>query len=417
MRRNVTIGLARLGTAAALLGFLLLVPAPALAQDDVTLTMARERFKEGVAYFDKKDFAKARVAFLQAYALKKHPAVLLNLAQSELRSGHEADAAKHFAQYLREHKDATEAERQGAETGLTAAKALVAEVALSVDTTGAEVYVDGDLEGQAPLPGSVYLAPGAHEIQARKDDKSATTTVNAAAGQTSSVSLKLAAPMSKPAGVGVGAGAEHDGSATGEPPVGAAPSHRKAFFPWLVSRPGAMIGVGLAGVGLIGGGAFALGSKSAYDAADSVAAGIEDVAVRKDGKYTCTVNPVTGMCEAGTIKPDAHGACVNPKNWLTNRSTTFEGSDSALIATRAAQYEDNCSKYEDNVKSGDTYKTLAIVGFAVGGAAVVGTVIYYLVDSKESGDGTGATQSGGRKITFLPMYEPGFTGALVSGSF
>ncbi len=122
MRRTVSLSLTQLGTAAALLGALLLVPAPALAQDDVTLTMARERFKEGVGYFDKKDFAKARVAFLQAYALKKHPAVLLNLAQSELRSGHEADAAKHFAQYLREHKEASEAERQGAETGLTAAK-------------------------------------------------------------------------------------------------------------------------------------------------------------------------------------------------------------------------------------------------------------------------------------------------------
>src|SRR6186713_1258846 len=134
----------RLTTAAALLGALLL-PAPARAQDDVTLSMARERFKEGVSYFDKKDFAKARVAFLQAYALKKHPAVLLNLAQSELRSGHEADAAKHFAQYIREHKDATEAERQGAETGLTAAKALVGELTLDVDAAGAEVYVDGDL--------------------------------------------------------------------------------------------------------------------------------------------------------------------------------------------------------------------------------------------------------------------------------
>src|SRR5688572_589481 len=163
----------RLTTAAALLGALLLLPAPARAQDDVTLTMARERFKEGVGYFDKKDFAKARVAFLQAYALKKHPAVLLNLAQSELRSGHESDAAKHFAQYLREHKDATDTERQGAETGLTAAKALVAEVTLEVDTTGAEVYVDGDLEGQAPLPASIYLSPGSHEIQARKDGKTA----------------------------------------------------------------------------------------------------------------------------------------------------------------------------------------------------------------------------------------------------
>src|SRR5258706_5827673 len=162
MRRNVSFSLTPLAIAAALLGALLLLPVRAHAQqqDDVTLTMARERFKEGVGYFDKKDFAKARVAFLQAYALKKHPAVLLNLAQSELRSGHEADAAKHFAQYLREQKDASDAERQSAETGLTASKALVAEVALDVDTVGAEIYIDGDLEGPTPLPGPSYLAPG-----------------------------------------------------------------------------------------------------------------------------------------------------------------------------------------------------------------------------------------------------------------
>lgn len=399
MRRNVTIGLARLGAAAAILVGLLLVPAPAFAQDDVTLTMARERFKEGVAYFDKKDFAKARVAFLQAYALKKHPAVLLNLAQSELRSGHEADAAKHFAQYLREHKDATDAERQGAETGLTAAKALVAEVLLSVDTTGAEVYVDGDLEGPAPLPGSVYLAPGAHEIQARKDGKSATSQVNAAAGQSSSLNLKLATPSAPVAG-GVTPGAEPGVQA----PIADETTHRKGFFPWLVSTPGAMVGAGLAGVGLIGGGAFALGSKSAYDAADSVAAGIEDNAVNKDGK----IDPKTNQ-------PNSKGACVNPAGWLKNSSTVWANSTDAKIAERAAQYEDNCSKYTDNVKSGDTYKTLAIVGFAVGGAAIVGTVIYYFVDSNEPASARARPSQ--RRVVLAPVYEPGFAGGIVSGRF
>src|ERR1041384_3229576 len=262
MRRNVSLNLTRLGTAAALLGVLLLVPARAHAQDDVTLTMARERFKEGVAYFDKKDFAKARVAFLQAYAVKKHPAVLLNLAQSELRSGHEADAAKHFAQYLREHKDATDTERRGAETGLTASKALVGEVAVDVDSTGAELYVDGDLEGTSPLPGAIYLTPGAHEIQARKDGKTATAQVGASAGQSTSVSLKLgtAAKTAAPSS----AGAEPPPESSGEPPAPAeAPHHasRKPFLRWVTSTPGAIVGVSLTGVGLIGGGAFALSSK------------------------------------------------------------------------------------------------------------------------------------------------------------
>jgi hypothetical protein len=227
------------------------------------------------------------------------------------------------------------------------------------------------------------------------------------------VTLKLASPSTKPTAGADGVAPE----GRSEPPVEDEPSRRTPFLPWLVSKPGAMIGVGLAGVGLIGGGAFALGSKSAYDAADSVAAGIEDVAVSKDQKYRCTSLDQDGKCEPNARQPDARGACLNPKQWLTSSSTAWEGADPAIIANRAAQYEDNCSKYEDNVKSGDTYKKLAIVGFAVGGAAVVGTVIYYIVDSKETGAGSSTANSSGRKLTFLPMYEPGFTGALVSGSF
>ncbi len=401
MRRNVSLSLTQLGTAAALLGALLLVPAPAFAQDDVTLSMARERFKEGVSYFDKKDFAKARVAFLQAYALKKHPAVLLNLAQSELRSGHEADAAKHFAQYLREHKDASDTERQGADTGLTAAKALVGEVALDVDATGAEVYVDGDLEGQAPLPGSVFLTPGSHEIQARKDGKTATGQVTAAAGQSTTLSLSLSRGGSKPAAPAPGVTPPPETSAEEAPPPAEESSgERQGFFPWLTHTPGAMIGVGLTGAGLIGGGAFAFGSKSSYDAADSVAAGISKQAKEVDLKNN-----------------DKIGACSNPENWLQNYTDSPKREVYAVAAnrkTRAAQYKKNCDKYKSNVKSGDTFKTLAIVSFAVAGAAAVGTIVYYFVDSKKTESSASANK---RRIVVLPVYESGFAGGLVYGTF
>lgn len=404
MRRNVSFSLTQLAPAAALLGALLLVPAHALAQDDVTLTMARERFKEGVGYFDKKDFAKARVAFLQAYALKKHPAVLLNLAQSELRSGHEADAAKHFAQYLREHKDATEAERQGADTGLTAAKALVAEVALDVDMSGAEVYVDGDLEGQAPLPGPVYLTPGAHQLQARKDGKTASLDVNASAGQTTSLRLSLgrvAKPTPAPTGKGNdGEVAPPEGGV--EPPHDEPSTSRQAFVPWLTHTPGAMIGVGLAGAGLLGGGAFALSSKLSYNAADSVADQIAEKAVKTDGKVNAQ-----GM-------KSSTGACTNPEAWLAT-STVWMNKTAAERKDRAEQYKDNCDKYSSNVKSGDTFKTLAIVSFAVAGAATVGTIIYYVADSKTTE--SSAARSRQRRVMVLPIYQPGFAGGLVSGSF
>lgn len=394
MRRNVSLSLTQLGTAAALLGALLLVPVQAQAQDDVTITMARERFKEGVSYFDKKDFAKARVAFLQAYALKKHPAVLLNLAQSELRSGHEADAAKHFAQYLREHKEATEAERQGAETGLTAAKALVGEVSLEVDANGAEVYVDGDLEGSSPLPASIYLPPGQHQIQAKKDGRTATGDVTATAGQSGSLSLKLLS-RPKPAGAGVDPTPLEPGA--GDAPVADEPSTRQGFGRWLTSTPGAMIGVGLTGVGLIGGVAFAFGAKSSYDAADSVQAQIIEKAVTSDGKAS------------------SRGVCNDPAAWLST-SPIWSVATAEARQDRARQYTQNCEKYNDNVKSGDTFKTLTIVSFAVAGASAVGTVVYYLVDSKETGP-SDAKRVRAPRVVVLPVYQPGFAGGLVSGSF
>jgi hypothetical protein len=324
--------------------------------------------------------------------------VLLNLAQSELRSGHEADAAKHFAQYLREHKDATEAERQGAETGLTAAKALVAEVTLDVDGVGAEIYVDGDLEGQAPLPGSVYLTPGTHELQARKDGKTVSGTVNATAGQATRLRLSLAKPA-KPAAVP--ADGPPPETASEEPIVQGPSPPRQGFFPWLAHTPGAIIGVGVVGAGVIGGSAFAGVSKSSYDAADSVAAGIEKQAVEIDLKNT-----------------GGRGACTNPENWLQFQTDSPKKelyADATNRQARAAQYEKNCDKYTSNVKSGDTFKTLAIVSFAVAGAAAVGTVVYYIVDSKKAASSASRTQK--RRVTVLPIYQSGFAGGLISGTF
>ena len=166
--------------------------------DDTTVAMARERFKEGVAFFDKREFDKARVAFLQAYALKKHPAVLLNLAQSELRCSHEAEAAKHFSAYLRESKDSSEAERPTAEAGLSAAKAAVIEVDVDVDEVGAEVYLDSTLEGLSPLPSALYANPGAHSVEARKGGKTSALQISASAGRHVHAEVRLGATPAAP---------------------------------------------------------------------------------------------------------------------------------------------------------------------------------------------------------------------------
>jgi hypothetical protein len=387
----------------ALAGFF--APRAARADDDATTAMARERFKEGVQYFDQKQYDKSRAAFLQAYALKRHPTVLLNLAQSELRSGHEADSAKHFAQYLREAKDATDSERQSAESGLSASKAVVAEVTVNVDEEGANVAVDGTSEGQSPLPGPVYLAPGSHTITAKKEARDVAVQLNAVAGQTSSTNLRFKKAGATPPA----AAAESEPTPKAEkeepakepeasspaqpeepssPPANEPERQRQPFFTWAATSPVALVGGGIAALGLGSGIGFALASKHSYDNADSAASQIR-AAVAMD---------------AAVIGPDPAGICGDPHR------------QGLAPPPHPAQYASACKKYRDNVDTGDTFKTVSTVSFIVAGAAVAGTVIVYLVD------GTEPVESASKKpskasATIVPWMSGTERGLFVTGSF
>ena len=142
---------------------------------------------------------------------EKHP--LLD-ATVLCRSCHEADAAKHFSTYLREAKDASASEREAAEAGLFAAKAVVGEVALSAEE-GATIFVDGTEEGLSPLPDALYLTPGSHQLEARKDGKVAKATIVAKAGEASEFALRFTAPPSPGAGP---RSSELPGTEPGAPP-------------------------------------------------------------------------------------------------------------------------------------------------------------------------------------------------------
>ena len=137
--------------------------------DDATTSMARARFKEGVEFYDKGDFEQARVSFLQAYALKKHPAVLLNLAWSCVKSGHALEAEKYFKQFLAEGKDITDKQRADANDGLTQSHAKLGRIEISA-TAGTEVTIDGEKVGTAPLSDPVAVEAGAHTVKFKGPD-------------------------------------------------------------------------------------------------------------------------------------------------------------------------------------------------------------------------------------------------------
>ena len=126
--------------------------------------MARARFKEGVDFYDKGEFEQARASFLQAYALKKHPAVLLNLAWSCLKSAHPLEAERYFKQFLTEGKDIGEKQRADANDGLAQARAKLGRIEV-VAGAGAEVAIDGVGVGTAPLADPVVVEAGAHTVK------------------------------------------------------------------------------------------------------------------------------------------------------------------------------------------------------------------------------------------------------------
>jgi hypothetical protein len=186
----------RLLAAALLLSLtpaVVLPPRAAFAQgsDDAATKMARQRFQEGVASYDKHDYELARASFLQAYALRKHPAVLLNLAQSSLKSGHALEAARYFQQFLREYSAATAAQRSDAESGLAEARTHIGRIDVSSAPSGAEILIDGESIGIAPFEHPIDVEPGSHTVKAHGQNDETVTVISSAG---SVITARFAAP-------------------------------------------------------------------------------------------------------------------------------------------------------------------------------------------------------------------------------
>jgi hypothetical protein len=356
-------------------------PSEAHAQDKVT-ELAREKFMEGVKAFDAGKFDQARTLFLQAYALKRHPAVLLNLGQSELKAGYIEDGGNHLQQFLREHKTATADQKTAAQAGVADAQKKTAFLIVIVDADGADVGVDGRSVGKAPLLDPVFVKPGKHEVSAALRGKTTKAETNAKRGTATPVTVNLgisgtvAPPVVVP--VPVPAAVPAPVPAPAQPPPGYPPPGPVAPAPvpgmgmgtsgpdtggggrqgpvdWFVDTPGAWVGVGLVGVGLIGSIGFGIAASAASSNADDLSADIQTE---------------TTSGRAGSAVPAGRQPC-GPED-----QPQFD----------LPHYADGCAKLRDNI---DTYDSdivgVAIFG-AIGGAAAIGTVIYYVIDSDGKGD-------------------------------
>lgn len=152
---------------------------------------AGDIYKEAVRLFKKGDFEKALGGFQEVWVTEKKPKVMGNIGRCELKLGKYRDAAEHLDLFLRLDTEMTPDERKDVYDLLGEAKKHVTTLRVTVTPAGAEVFVNGESKGRAPLEGDIFVEPGRHKIEARTDKGAELTEIDTQSGAEWPVKLEV----------------------------------------------------------------------------------------------------------------------------------------------------------------------------------------------------------------------------------
>jgi hypothetical protein len=398
---NRTLRFSRTRTSARLLALFLvgLAPvafaSPASAQssaEDPTTAMARARFKEGVEFYDKAEYEQARAAFLQAYALKKHPAVLLNLAWSCLKSGHALEAERYFKQFLSEGREITEKQRADANDGLNQSHAKLGRIEVSAPT-GTEVTIDGERVGTTPISDLISVEAGAHTVKFKgADGMTETDSVSVLGGE--KVVARFARAAAPPAAAATPPPqAPAADSPLPPPPVSKSSDDASSILDQrppkkesiateshaggrgLFSPPRNVVPVIVLGVLAVGG------------AATAVIAGVYFKGQAQDNANQTASAIQTAAQMMGT---NAQGICNHPTGRFVQACTDFSNDNNDV-----------------NLDA-----TVGNIAIAAGAAAAAGALLYWMFADKAADDGSTASRP-----VVTPSVGRSFGGLTISGQF
>jgi PEGA domain-containing protein len=157
----------------AAIGMCTAIVAPAYAEDaavDAVATRQRELYDQGNKLYDQKKFPEAEAAYLAAWKVKKGYDLAANLGDVELLNGKSRLAAEHLSYALREFPAGGKpALRQQLSKRLAEARQLVLTLHIEVNKPGAEVFVDGQSIGRAPIVDDVFVDPVGCTVEAKLD--------------------------------------------------------------------------------------------------------------------------------------------------------------------------------------------------------------------------------------------------------
>jgi tetratricopeptide (TPR) repeat protein len=130
---------------------------------------ARDHYEAGLALYSDGEFQRAAIEFDRAYELVPNYRALYNIGQVRIQLHNYARAMKALQAYLKEGGSKIDAERKkSVNDDLEMLSTRTALLTIETNEAGAEIVVDGEVAGTAPLPEPLLLDTGDHRIGVRK---------------------------------------------------------------------------------------------------------------------------------------------------------------------------------------------------------------------------------------------------------
>jgi tetratricopeptide (TPR) repeat protein len=355
---------------------------PVSAGDDAAdRALAKQHFEAGVAAYEGQRYADALTQFQEAYRIKPHPVVRVNMANCYDRLGKPVPAIFHFEKFL-EESDPNAAQRKEVTEALRTLRAKVGEVTLRIEPDGASVIIDGGERRQAPVVEPVRLEAGAHAIEvAASGYETQKRDFTLSGGQALELAITLAPP--------------------GTPVVAITPSTTPSAEPVAPSPAPAPAAPAPAEV------AAATPTKAAEPAPDTSEVVVERPEAEQGERPFL---PITAWVSGGATAAMLLGALITGQLALSAESDFEEARRTAQANPSEVLALERRAAYVDALEAADRADALALASdiFLIAGVIGAGVTTYFVIDHYGDGESASAPSA---TLTVSP------TRVALSGSF
>ena len=351
---RVRTGVVALAVLFCALGTAAQTEAQAAADADAEMrARAKGQFQAGVAAYEAQRYGDALTHFQEAYRIKPHPLVRVNMANCYERLGKPLLAIFHFERFL-EESDPSSPQIKEVNDALRALRAKVGEITLRVTPDGASVAIDNGERRKAPILEPITLEAGTHVVevslagyQTQKRD------VVIEGGQRSDVAITL-----------------EKGAAAAPPVVAAAPAP-------LPEQPAAIPDPG----------ATPPPAEVATQAKEPDAPPPVADAPQQQYEESRPLLPVAGWITAGASAAMFLGSLITGQLALSAEADFEDSRDTARDIVGATPLERR-DAYTDALEAADRADAFAVASdiFLVAGIVGVGATVYLAIDHHTGGE-------------------------------